>query len=219
MSQLNINTKDNQQIIETLIAWGKENYRDYPWRTTSNRFHAIIAELMLQRTKAEQVLSVYNCFTRKYKTPKDVCSDSPENIMAILQSLGLNWRAKKIIDFSVETSKISSTPNSFEELIKLSGIGQYVASAYLSLHNNQRYSLIDANTVRVWGRVLGFKTNTETRRKKWFKELADSLTPETNFRDFNYAILDFSSLICKTTPLCKICPINKMCCYFKNNVM
>lgn len=204
-----------QQIADALIAWGKTNYRDYPWRRTSNRFHAIIAEIMLQRTKAEQVLAVYNYFTQKYGSPDDVCSDSIENVNAILKPLGLRWRAKGILDFSATVRERGSIPGSFEELTKLPSIGQYVASAFLSLHDNQCFSLIDANTVRVWGRVFGFETDAETRRKKKFKELVDSLTPETNFKDFNYAILDFSSLVCKTVPLCEICLINKMCCYYE----
>jgi A/G-specific adenine glycosylase len=209
--------KETQRIARAIVAWGKTNYRDYPWRKTPNRFHAIIAEIMLQRTRAEQVLDVYNGFTRKYKTPEDVCSDSYQNILATLRPLGLNWRAKIITDFSAQTKKMGSIPNSFDELTKLPGVGQYIASAFLSFHNNQRCPLIDANTVRIWGRICGFRTDADTRRKKWFRELADNLTPKTGFKEFNYSLLDFGSLICKAIPLCKVCPINKTCCYFKNN--
>lgn len=211
------NSYRTKQIVRKLISWGKKNYRPYPWRDTASEFHALIAEIMLQRTKAEQVLSVYSRFTQKYKTPDDVCSDSPENVIVMLKPLGLDWRAKKIIEFSTET-KMNAMPKTFSELIKLPGVGQYTTSAFLSLHKDERYPLIDSNTVRVWGRVFGLETNSETRRKKKFKELADSLTPQTNFKAFNYALLDFGSLVCKTVPLCKTCPINKMCCYFQDNL-
>jgi A/G-specific adenine glycosylase len=206
------------ELVEVLVAWGKANFRDYPWRKTSNRFHALIAEIMLQRTKADQVLPVYEAFTRKYSSPKDVCLDSPEKVTEILKPLGLSWRARKILDLSVQASN-REISDSYKELIDLSCVGQYAASAFLSLHSNQRFPLIDANTVRVWGRVFGFQTNAETRRKKWFKELVETLTPQKSFKEFNYSILDFSSLICKPKPLCYKCPINRQCRYYNNYVI
>jgi A/G-specific adenine glycosylase len=204
--------QDGNRIIKAIISWGKPNFRKYPWRITSNRFHAIIAEVMLQRTKAQQVQTVYNNFITKFENPTDVCKN-PSTAKEILKPLGLNWRTKKIVDLSTVLMKKEKIPDSFEELILLPGIGQYAASAFLSFHCNQRFPLIDANTVRVWGRVFGFKTDNETRRKKFFKELANKMTPETNFRDFNYALLDLGNLICRIDPFCEKCPINQMCCY------
>lgn len=206
--------QDIQQIVKALIDWGELNYRNFPWRSAANKFHAIVAEIMLQRTKAEQVLVVYNNFVAEYKTAEDVCSASPEKIIELLRSLGLNWRAKKLLEFSSEINSRGLIPDKFNELTKLPAVGQYVASAFLSLHQNQRHSLIDANTVRIWGRIFGFETNYETRRKKWFKELVDTITPAENFRKFNYALLDFSNFVCAKKPLCEKCPISKWCNYF-----
>jgi A/G-specific adenine glycosylase len=206
----------SQEIVKILLQWGKKNFRYYPWRCTKNSFHALIAEVMLQRTKAEQVLPVYTAFSSKYKTPIDIASDH-KNVAEILRPLGLNWRAKLLIELTECISETGSVPNSFEELVKLPAVGQYVASAYLSLHADQKYSLIDANTVRVWGRIFGFKTDAETRRKKWFQELADDLTPCIDFKDFNYAVLDFSALICAKKPLCNQCALSKVCLFNLKN--
>jgi A/G-specific adenine glycosylase len=209
---------NSQEISKILLKWGKINYRNYPWRNTGNSYHALIAEIMLQRTKAEQVLSVYEAFSSRYSKPEEVCSDDFRKISLILKPLGLHWRAKLVVELSNRILEIGTIPNSFNELIELPAIGQYAASAYLSLHRNQRYPLIDANTVRVWGRIFGFKTDAETRRVKWFKELVEDLTPLQDYRDFNYAILDFSALVCGKKPMCENCALNEKCLFYLRNI-
>ncbi|MBK6663249.1 MAG: hypothetical protein IPG47_11100 [Thermoflexaceae bacterium] len=52
----------------------------------------------------------------------------------------------------------------------------------------------------------------ETRRKRWLRELADSLTPRTGFREYNYAVLDFTMLVCRPgVPACGECPLRTEC--------
>ena len=45
-----------------IIDWFRKNKRSYPWRKTTDPFKILIAEMMLQRTKADQVRPVYNDF-------------------------------------------------------------------------------------------------------------------------------------------------------------
>ncbi|MBQ2644295.1 hypothetical protein IJG14_01815 [bacterium] len=106
-----------------------------------------------------------------------------------------------------------SVPESKEELIKLPGVGEYVASAYLSLHQNKRAVIIDSNVVRLYGRFFGFETDGETRRKKWFIDLANKLTPKRNFYLYNYSLLDFPRNICTQKPNCTKCILKLKCIY------
>jgi len=53
-------------IRRKLFLWHKRNYRDLPWRHTKNPYKIMIAEFMLHRTKADQVLPVYEKFIKKY---------------------------------------------------------------------------------------------------------------------------------------------------------
>lgn len=105
----------------------------------------------------------------------------------------------------------SQVPDSYEELLKLPGIGPYAASAYLSLHRNQRAVLIDANIVRWLCRLLGRAMDGETRREAWVSHLASRLTPPIGFRDYNYAALDFTMKVCAQTAHCEICPLIPFC--------
>jgi A/G-specific adenine glycosylase len=59
--------------------------------------------------------------------------------------------------------------------------GSYIASAYRSLHLRERDFIIDSNVIRLYGRFFGFSTDSETRRKRSFLELADRATPARRF--------------------------------------
>jgi len=189
-----------------ILTWGKQNYADFPWRYTTNQWHALVAELMLQRTKAEQVLPAYLSFCNTYQSPRDYISSSPSPFI----SLGLHWRSdtfKKLADI-LARQKI---PLDKSQLLQLPGIGDYIASAFLSLHAGIRAPIIDSNIVRLYGRFFGFPTDGETRRKSWFIELTGRITPKRSFKDFNYAVIDLTRMVCKPKPLCSQCILAKKC--------
>lgn len=204
-----------KRIQKVLLQWGRTNYSDFPWRSSNNHFHALLAEVMLQRTRAEQVIPVFRTFASRYLSPAEASKDK-EEIRNLVATLGLNWRGEKIIEL-VNTLKDlgGNIPTTLEGLTSLPGVGLYGASSYLSLHVGIRMPIVDSNVVRLWGRIFDFRTDRETRRKKWFLELADRLTPQEGFREFNYAVLDFTRVVCKPKPLHNICPLTKICKYYK----
>jgi A/G-specific adenine glycosylase len=208
---LQLSEKEVRYFQKSIIEWGRTNSSYFPWRETHNKWHALIAEIMLQRTNAEQVLPVYKEFTKKYKKPEDLLKSSGERLF---RNLGLHWREKQIIELA-KCLAGKEIPESKDSLLKLPGIGNYIASAYRSLHLGIRDVIIDSNIVRIMGRYFSFKTDAETRRKKWFEQLAERLTPAIRFKEYNYALLDFSRTICRPKPKCKLCVLSGKCKYFK----
>jgi len=207
-----------ERIQLALLTWGRKNRKHFAWRTTDNQFHALIAEVMLQRTQAKQVIDVYKKFCSLYPSPFDAAADDPEKIRELLRPLGLRWRTEKVLELIKYLSYIGNNiPHDFEQLLCLPGIGSYAASAYLSFHADVRMPIIDSNVVRLWGRVFGFETDSETRRKKWFIDIIDKITPEKDFKDFNYAILDLTLDICKTKPLHYLCPLASICKFYEES--
>ena len=51
-----------------LTEWYKKNKRNYPWRMIKDPYKILIAEIMLRRTRADQVLPIYEKFIEKYPT-------------------------------------------------------------------------------------------------------------------------------------------------------
>ena len=206
-----IHQKKLRSFSEAIIEWGKDNFAPYPWRKTKNKWHALTAEIMLQRTNADQVVIVYEKFCKKYKSPGDLLKKPG---VKLFKNLGLHWRNKQIKKLA-KTFLEKSIPDSKADLLKLPCIGEYIASAYRSLHLGEREYIIDSNVVRIFGRYFGFKTDGETRRKNWFRELSDRTTPLNEFKQFNYGLIDFTRKICRIKPLCNECILRRKCDYFK----
>jgi len=171
---------------------------------------------MLQRTRAEQVAPIYSTFVERYPDYSAAMKEEPEKIRDLISRLGLSWRAEKIIELvKILSEKDGFIPTTKEELTDLPGVGEYIANAFLSMHCGIKAPITDANAVRLWSRIIGFETHGEIHRRKWFTELCMWLTPDKAFKEFNYALLDFSRTICKTKPLCEECPLKAECKYFQ----
>lgn len=204
-----------RRIREIIMRWGTENYSEYPWRDPDKEWHGLAAEILLQRTRAGNVVPVYLEFVERFPEPKDLGSAGEEEILDTIRSLGLHWRAPLLKRLGEELSQKESVPDSFDELKKLPGVGTYVASAWLSFHGDERAILIDANIVRWICRVLGRQYDGETRREKWVRDLLDRITPEEEHRTFNYALLDFTMNVCRSSgPRCEECPIGADLCVY-----
>jgi len=120
-------------------------------------------------------------------------------------SIGLQRRTKTLVELAYYIDYQDYYPDQLESLLQVHGIGHYTASAYLSLHMNVRAVLLDSNIARWLSRMLGTEKPTDVRRSKELLELADQLTPKKKFKEYNYAVLDFTMLICKPRqPLCDL---------------
>jgi A/G-specific adenine glycosylase len=207
-----------EKVQEKLVCWGRANYEVFPWRSTQNDFHALIAEVMLQRTRANQVVPIFNEFVARYPSVSIASKETPERIRRILAGLGLNWRIEKIVQLICAINERGDKiPGRYEELVALPGVGRYVASSYLSLHRNVRMPIIDSNVVRLWSRVFAFDDSKEIRRKGWFLKFTERITPQTDFRVFNYSILDLTRNVCKPKPLHHLCPLSSLCEYYSGS--
>jgi len=197
-----------------VIRWGKKNTRSFPWRYQDNPYRILVSEFMLHRTQARQVEPVYNDFISRYPTLTSFCSSNKEEIAETLKSLGLTWRILGMITALNEILiSFGDVPISYEKLITISGIGQYIAGATVCFSQNTAIPLVDTNTVRIVGRVLGLSLRGEARRRKVMVQAIGTLSDPTKPRDFYYAMIDIAHGICKPhDPNCKECPLFSLPC-------
>jgi len=198
------------EISHRVIGWGRNNFQRYPWRSTDNHWLALVAEIMLQRTRAAAVIPVWNYWEQSFSTPQVLMASPHQSIRESFKSLGLGWRVDFLIKLA-EKLGAREIPENKADLMKLPGVGDYVSSAYLSLHAEVRESIVDSNVVRWISRLTGIKVDGETRRSKWIRELADEMTPVTGYREYNYGVLDLTMTVCKARPLCARCPVAEYC--------
>lgn len=202
------------QLRHKLMRWFKRKGRDYPWRQTSDPFRVLIAEMMLRRTRADQVKNVYEEFLRKYPDPNSLVGANRKQIRELLYPLGLRWRtpAFQILAKELKEKYECKVPQTRDELKKLSGVGEYVAGAVLSIAYGKREWIVDTNVVRLLSRYFGTKTSKEGRRDKHIIEIARGFASGRNPGKANLAMLDFSALVCTArSPACEKCPLRKSC--------
>lgn len=203
-----------RQFHAQLCAWDASFRRIYPWRLTDYPFHIMMAELMLRRTQARQVIRVYNDFIVRYPDARTLANASAEEVARSLYPLGLSWRVpafQQIARILVERYD-GVVPSSYDELLTLPGIGDYVASAVCCFAFGQARMIVDTNTVRVAGRLFGIPTHAESRRRKPVRSLLGALLDWEDPRSYNYALLDLAALVCTPThPDCPKCPLLSFC--------
>lgn len=201
---------------DKLLRWFNRNKREYPWRRTRDAFKILIAEMMLRRTKANQVKPIYKQLFREYPNVEDLAKAENEKIEKILYPLGLKWRTSAFgrVAREVKEKYHCKVPESREDLIALTGVGEYVAGAVLSIAHGKKEWIVDSNIVRLFRRYFGTQTSKEGRRDKHVIEMAKMYASCKNPRKANLAILDFAALVCTPrTPECKRCPLKKECLY------
>lgn len=197
-----------------LLTWYSKNKRCFPWRETRNPYNVLISEVLLQKTNSRAVGSVYNEFIHKYPTPLHVTKSTIDEIYQIVSPLGLHYRAERIFLLcnSIVKEYKGKIPNNITDLMTLKGIGRYAASAVLCFGFGYKIAILDQNVIRILSRVFNirsYKPRPHTDRSLW--QAAEDLLPENKFKEYNYALLDLSALICKTKPDCDICPLVNIC--------
>jgi A/G-specific adenine glycosylase len=190
--------------------------RDFIWRHKPSPYKIMIAEFMLQRTRAEQVEPVYKKFLQQYPDIKSLSTAKIKSIEKYTASLGLHKRAPNFINSAKYiVSKLNSKfPKTRKELIKIPGVGDYVGGAISAVCFNKADYVIDSNIARLINRYYNLQLTGEIRRKKIIIEKAKKLFKVKDQKTFLFAILDFTALICKPVkPLCLECPIKRSCKY------
>ena len=180
----------------------------------------MLAEVLLQRTRANSVVNVYQQFVFAFTTPSELGRAQIQKIEKLLYPLGLRWRAPLIKKLGQALGdRGGDPPRSLPELITLPGVGPYAAAAYLAFHTNARAVIIDANVVRFLCRLIGYEYDGETRRKQWLLDFADRMTPQQSVKKYNYSVLDFTMQICTTRPKCEQCPVGPTLCIHGHKVL
>lgn len=207
-------------IRAELLIWGEKNLRKFPWRETSDPYKIIVAEVMLHRTKADQVKDVYEEFIMKYPDFESIVKADRETIKSDLKSLGLFWRADLLYDMAVEIVEKydGELPLDRKKLMAMPGVGNYISAAILCFGYNLPEPVLDTNTVRVLGRIFGLKITDSSRRSKLFYDVMHDLVNFWGPRIVSLALIDFANAVCVPgeKPQCEICNLKDICIYYEN---
>lgn len=202
---------------DDLLDWFRENGRVYKWREpVLTPYEYIIAEVLLQRTKAETVATFYNNFIKDFPYWDSIAQTPKEVLEEYLKPIGLyRQRACSLLSLSKEMVKRNGIlPDNRQELESNPLMGQYIANAVELMVFRHFAPLLDVNMARVVERFFGPRKLADIRHDPYLQELAQSVVNLKTARKMNWAILDFAALVCQARkPKCPICPIRKNCLF------
>lgn len=203
-----------------LLEWNEtQNHRPLPWKAIDNPYFIWLSEIILQQTRVEQGLPYYEKFIEKYPTIKDLANAPEDEIMKMWEGLGYYSRARnlhaaaKYVAFELD----GKFPDTYQEIKKLKGVGDYTAAAIASFAYNLPYAVVDGNVYRVLSRYFGIETPIDsTEGKKQFAKLAQELLAKEKANIYNQAIMDFGARHCTPAkPLCLFCNMQTNCVAFQ----
>jgi len=176
-----------------IFTFYKEKGRhDLPWRKTTNRYHILVSEIMLQQTQVERVIPKYNKWIKRFKTPNALAQASLKDILELWSGLGYNSRAKRLQDAAkiIVEQFSGKVPDSSEQLIMLPGIGPYTARSTLIFADNADLATVDTNIRRIF--IDEFKLEESISDKELF-ELAELVLPKGKSCDWHNALMDYGA--------------------------
>ena len=208
---------DTNKII---LNWYDQEKRNLPWREPNKNkidvYKVWISEVMLQQTTVLAVIPYFQKFILRFPNVNILAQSKIEDVLTYWAGLGYYSRARNLHKCAKEIVDNYSGifPNKIDKLVKLPGIGDYTASAICAIAYNQHEVALDVNVKRVISRI----NNAHNLCDVAIKKLAKNILPVDRPGDFNEAIMDLGSKICKSkNPICSTCPLKKICKTFKYN--
>ena len=211
------------KFSEKLIEWYRVNKRNLPWRLTKQPYKIWVSEIILQQTRIEQGEKYYYAFLEKYPNISELAKTNDEELLKVWEGLGYYSRALNMLKASrvVLNNYKGIFPSNYDDLIKLPGIGDYTASAISSICNNEVQPVVDGNVFRFLSRMFKIDLPIDKlKTKTYFKKLGFKLIDVVNPGDFNQAMMDYGSMVCRPKKFqCHKCLFSSNCKAFNSNTV
>ncbi len=206
-------------VQRKLLSWYRRQKRDLPWRRHGDPYAIWISEVMLQQTQVATVIPYFERFMTRFPTPKDLAEAEIDEVLRYWEGLGYYRRARQLHAAAekIVAEHSGCFPTDFTAVLALPGVGRYTAGAILSISKDQRLPIVEANTQRLYSRLVALReppAQTQANRLLW--GVAESILPKRGCGQFNQAAMELGSLVCTPrTPNCEACPLVAHCAAYE----
>jgi A/G-specific adenine glycosylase len=204
-----------QEFRKALLGWFQEFRRHLPWRKNRDPYRIWISEIMLQQTRVAAVIPYYEKFLSRFPDVQSLASTPQEEVLRLWSGLGYYSRARNLQKAAqqIVAEHAGQFPREREGLLALAGIGQYTASAILSIAFDHKHAVLDGNVARVVARLEAIRGDLrESKRWRDLQCKADQLLERDSAGDWNQAMMELGATIClPRSPQCLLCPVANFC--------
>ena len=204
-----------------MLDWYFSRKRDMPWRGETDVYKIWLSEVMLQQTQVETAKPYYHRWLTAFPDTKSVANASEEEVLKLWEGLGYYARARNFKSACewIEHKNNGKIPIDSNDFRQLKGVGDYIHAAVRSIAFNEVLPVIDGNVKRVVARILELDS-APSKALSVIKEFLMREISRESPGDFNQAIMDLGSTICKPkNPKCIECNVHDFCkAYMHNSV-
>jgi A/G-specific adenine glycosylase len=198
------------------MGWYQANCRQLPWRRDLSLYRVWVSEVMLQQTQVKTVIPYYLRFMETWPDLKDLAAADLETVLKAWEGLGYYARARNLHKATgiVLRDMGGIIPDDYKGFKSLPGVGDYIASAVLSIARSKPHAVVDGNVKRVLARLLCNDTPVNySGAHKSYKAIAEKLLYEKDPGTYNQAVMELGALVCTPKgPDCDRCPLSGECC-------
>jgi len=201
------------EMQSTVLEWYGKNARDLAFRRTTDPWAVRVSEVIAQQTQAARAADAWARFIAQFPTPATLAAASPATVIRAWRGLGYNRRAVALraAAIAIVEDHDGCVPDTYDELVRLPGIGPYTARAVLAIAFNQPVAALDTNIRRVLARAFLDGDDVPPRE---FQTLADGFVPAGRAATWTHALMDVGAAFCrKREPRCDGCPLAVRCRY------
>ncbi len=199
--------------------------------STDSRFEIIIGAILTQNTAWSNVeKALINLKKEKKLDIKSILEINTDELKKLIKPSGFfNQKAKRLKNISEFLyKKYGSDLNSFfkkdtnelrKELLSLNGIGPETADSILLYAGNKPVFVVDSYTKRLCKRIpIKVEISYNSIQKHFEKNLSKAYDEKdlTNiYNQMHAMIVELAKNYCKKKPICKNCPLKKICRFKK----
>jgi A/G-specific adenine glycosylase len=204
-----------QSLRRRLVRWYRDHARDLPWRRSRDPYRVWLSEVMLQQTQVATVREYFQRFVAALPDIHQLAAADEQQVLRLWEGLGYYRRARQLHAAAkvIVSEHGGEFPSDVSDLMNLPGIGRYTAGAIASIAFSRRAPILEANTIRLFSRLICFRGDPSTaagQRLLW--RTAEEILPRKDVAEFNQGLMELGSLVCTPDePHCSECPLSSLC--------
>ncbi len=205
-----------KMIPNPLLTWYDKNRRILPWREEPTPYRVWVSEIMLQQTRVEAVKPYFERFMNRLPDIASLAEAEEEALLKLWEGLGYYNRVRNLQKAAIQIMEDygGKMPDTYEELLKLKGIGSYTAGAIASIACHRPVPAVDGNVLRVVSRIrMDERLITDAKVKTAVEQDLLQVIPKDRPGDFNQAMMEIGACVCipNGAPHCSECPLADIC--------